>query len=229
MKVLEDGVGKIESLEAAFAECFPYTSLSAASADFSSLDVAADKNEKVAKAVTLVLDAITSMTQDSQTLATFLHLHIPKMEDGNNFGVTVQLSLLKDLSDLQEAITKGVDDISGYHGVRAEALSKLSLPSGSGSVTKSTFVTITDGKQEDKTCEAKEEKNSTSDATGPVYAARVSALVAVDTLYYAKAQRIFQSNFTLYLAALDFLDKNKDKLEMPKGAGGARSSYHSMY
>jgi hypothetical protein len=229
MKVLEDGIGKIESLEAAFSECFPYTSLSAASADFSSLDVTADKNEKVAKAVTTVLDAITSITQDSQTVATFLHLHIPKMEDGNNFGVTVQLSLLKEISDLQEAVTKGVDDLSGYHSARAEALSKLSLPSTSGSVTKSTSVTTTDGKQEDKTSETKEEKKATNDTSGPVYAARVSALVAVDTLYYAKAQRIFQSNLTLYLATLDFFDKNKDKLEMPKGAGGARASFHSMY
>jgi hypothetical protein len=229
MKVLDDGVGKLESLEASFTECFPYTSLSAASADFSSLGVNADKNEKVVKAVTTVLDAITSMTQDAQTLATFLHLHIPKMEDGNNFGVTVQLALLKELSDLQEAVTKGVDDLSGYHNARAEALGKLSLPSTSSSVTKSTSVTTTDGTQEDKTCAATEEKKSTNDNSGPVYAARVSALVAVDTLYYAKAQRVFQSNLTLYLAALDFLDKNKDKLEMPKGAGGARAGYHSMY
>jgi hypothetical protein len=29
--------------------------------------------------------------------------------------------------------------------------------------------------------------------------------------------------------SLDFMDKNKDKLEKPKGSGGSHSGYQSMY
>jgi hypothetical protein len=219
--VLEGGVPKIDSLEAAYAGSFPYSSLSVASASFSSLDVTAASNEKASHAVATSLDAISSISQDVQTLETFLHLHIPNMEDGGNFGVTVQLTLLKQMSDLQEAASKSMEDLSGYAGSRADALEKLKLPSASTSLTKTTSLTTTDGKKEEKTSESTEDKNTTNE-TGAAYASRVAGLVAVDTLYYVKAQRAFQSVLTLYLSVLDFMDKNKTKLEKPRGSHGSR-------
>ena len=215
--MLEDGVSKLDSLEAAFCGCFTYPSLSAASADFGAMDVSAVSNEKVSKAVSTTLDAIASMAEDGRILETFLHLHIPKMEDGNNFGVSVQLASLKQLSELAEASTKGIDELSGYANARAEALDKLKLPSASISVTKSTSLTTTDGKLEDKKMESKEEKSTTNESAGIGYNSRVAALVAVDTLYYSKAERAFHSVMTMYMACLDFMDKNKDKIEKPKG------------
>lgn len=166
---------------------------------------------------------------DARSVEVFIHLHIPKMEDGNNFGVSVQLSMLKQLSEIQEAAGKAIDDLSGYANARAESLSKLSLPSASTSVTKSNSSTTTDGKKEEKTSETTEEKKSSSESSGPAFESRVAALVETDTLYYSKAQRAFQSVMTLYMGALDFMDKNKDKLEMPKGSGGSHSGYASMY
>lgn len=215
-------------MEASFAGAFPYPSLSAASADFGgSVNLAS--NDKVSKCVTLALDAMSSMSQDVQTLENFLHLHIPKMEDGNNFGVTVQLALLKELSDVQEAVTKNIDSLAGYASARADALEKLKLPSASKSISKSTSVTTTDGTKEDKVTESTEEKSNESPLSGPTYESRIAAIVAVDTLYYAKAQRALQSVMTLFIAALDFLEKNMDKLEKPKGSGGSHSGFHSMY
>merc|ERR1719263_333365 len=157
-------------------------------------------------------------------METFLRLHIPKMEDGNNFGVTVQLALLKEISDLQQANAKSLDDLSGYAGARAEALEKMKLPSIGVTATKSTSVATTDGKKEGKISESTEEKKSSSDDTGPAASARKSALVAIDTLYYSKSQRCFES----FMTTLDFLDKNKEKLEKPKG-GGSGGGYSSMY
>jgi hypothetical protein len=228
MKLLDGSLGQLESMEASFNECFPYPTLSVASAEFSRSDIAAS-NDKVSKAVTTTLDSIFTVSQNVKTLETFLRLHIPKMEDGNNFGVSVQLSLLKELSDVEEAASKHVDDLFGYASARADALDKLKLPTSSVSITKSTGASTTDGKKEEKTSEATEEKENTDACTGPAYASRVAALVAIDTLYYSKAQRAFQAVLTLYMAALDFLDKNKDKLEKPKGAGGSHSGFASMY
>jgi hypothetical protein len=88
--VLSGGVAKLDSLQVAYAENFSYPSLSAASAAFSAIDVTTTSNSAVSKAVMTTLDAVDSMSQDAQTLDTFVNLHIPKMEDGNNFGVTVR-------------------------------------------------------------------------------------------------------------------------------------------
>lgn len=229
MKVVDDSVAKLESLEAAFGSSFPYPSVSAAMTEFSAQDVSADSNAAVSKAVSTTLDAIASMAQDAQTLESFLHLHIPKMEDGNNFGVTVQLALLKEIGELQEAATKVMDELVGYASARGDALDKLKLPSSSSSVTKSTSVSTTDGKQEDKTSEVKEEKTSDCDTSNVGYKTRVAALASVDVLYYNKAQRGFQSLLTKYMATLNFMDLNKDKLEKPKGSQGSSSGYSSMY
>jgi hypothetical protein len=229
MKILDGSVGKLEAMEASFAEIFPYSTLSAASRDFASVDVTKATNEKVLKAVSMTLDSIYSVSQDVLSFETFLHLHIPKMEDGNNFGVSVQLAMLKLFSDLQEATSSRVDDLSSYASARADALEKLKLTSTSSTVTKSSANTTTDGKKEEKTTELTEEKKSSSDCTGPAYESRVAALVALDSLYYSKAQRAFQTVMTLYMAALDFMDKNKEKLVLPKGSGGSHSGFHSMY
>eukprot|EP00339_Tiarina_fusa_P011051 CAMPEP_0117029340 /NCGR_PEP_ID=MMETSP0472-20121206/21253_1 /TAXON_ID=693140 ORGANISM="Tiarina fusus, Strain LIS" /NCGR_SAMPLE_ID=MMETSP0472 /ASSEMBLY_ACC=CAM_ASM_000603 /LENGTH=242 /DNA_ID=CAMNT_0004737077 /DNA_START=68 /DNA_END=796 /DNA_ORIENTATION=+ len=227
MKILDSCPAKLEVMESTYAATFSFPTLSAASADFASSDVAT--NDKVAKAVTTTVDVIASVDQDIRTLETFLRMHIPKMEDGNNFGVSVQLALLKEITDLQGVVASKLDELAGYAGARADALEKLKLPSTGVSVTKSTSVTTTDGKKEEKSSESTEEKKTTSDETGPALESRKAALVAVDIQYYSRAQRAFQSILTLFMASLDFLDKNKGKLEKPKGSGGSHSGYASMY
>jgi hypothetical protein len=224
---LDSSVAKLDSMESSFKVAFPYPSLSAASADFGASATTAS-NDKVTNCVTLALDALSSMSQDAQTLENFLNLHIPKMEDGNNFGVTVQLTALKQVTDLQEAVTKQVDALAGYASARADALEKLKFPSSSKSVSKSTSVSITDGKKEEKITETTDEKSDESSG-GIVKDSRIAAVVACDTLYYSKAQRALQSVMSLYIASLDFMSKNMDKLEKPKGSGGSHSGFSSMY
>lgn len=214
-------------MDSALKESFPYASLSAASADFVGSATLAS-NEKVAKCVTLTLDALSSMSQDAQTLENFLHLHIPKMEDGNNFGVTVQLAALKQLSDLQGVVSTQLDSLAGYASARADALEKLKFPSSSKSFSKSTSVSTTDGKREEKITETTDEKSEES-AGGVVKDSRMAAVVACDTLYYSKAQRAMRSVMSLYIASLDYMNKNMDKLEKPKGSGGSHSGFASMY
>jgi len=237
MKVLEDAVGKLEALEASFATAFPYSGVSAASKDFasdSSSLIQSAVNPKVETSLQTALDGVSAISQDVTAISTFIHLHIPKMEDGNNFGVSVQLSLAKLLDDLQDKASAKLEELTGYAAARADALEKLkySYPSPtSKSVTKSTSTTTTDGKPEEKVSESTEEKSSTTTLESPSVTeqARIAAVVAVDTLYYSKAQRALQSIMVLYMAILDFMDKNKEKLEKPKGSGGSHSGYHSMY
>ena len=257
MKILDDAISKLQRMEASYSDIFPYQvrtpslekilfsflqretylylfilsfqSLSSASEDFKTIDAASELNEKVVKAVSTTLDEIAVVSQDIHSLETFIHLHFPPMEDGGNIGVSIQLAFLKQLSDLQSSISSKIEELSAYSEKRADALEKLKLPSTSLSVTKSNSQSDTDGKKEVKSSETTEEKKTSNDSTGPAFQTRVAALIATDTLYYSKAQRSFQSVMTLYMALLDFMDKNREKLEKPKGSGGSHSGYHSMY
>lgn len=96
-------------------------------------------------------------------------------------------------------------------------------------MTKSVAVTTTDGKKEEKASETNEEKESSASTSGPVHEARLSAVVAVDTLYYSKARNIFQACIVSLIAAIDFMDKNQTKLLQPKGSQGSSSGFSSMY
>jgi hypothetical protein len=192
MHLLNKSVADLQALQALYVELFPYAKLSDAQADFKA--VAATTNSEIAnKALDVTLDQLDTTYQTARTLEYFIMLHIPKIEAGGNFGVGVQLDLVKKLSEMQESMKSGIEDLLGYQSARAEALGKVNLPSTSTTVTKSSGATITDGKKEDKTSETTENKVSSSLAAGPVYESRLSAVAAVDTLYYSKAKGYFQS------------------------------------
>jgi hypothetical protein len=143
--------------------------------------------------------------------------------------VSIQLDFLKKLTEIQDKFTKQTEELCGYANARAEALAKLSFPTSSSSLTKSTGLTTTDGKKEEKTSETKEEKESSATTAGPVHQSRLSAVAAVDTLYYSKAVSIFHNCIISLIAAMDFMDKNKAKLLQPKGSQGSTSGFSSMY
>jgi hypothetical protein len=142
-------------------------------------------------------------------------------------NIRVQLDLVKKLGEMKESATKSTEALLGYDAARSDALGKLSLPSSSKTVTKSTSDTTTDGKKEDKSSETIEEKESTPSPSGPAYESKEKAVVAVDTLYYYKARGILGETIISFVAVMDFIDKNKDKLVEPKGKSG--SSNFSMY
>mmetsp|Transcript_6054 Transcript_6054/g.9470 ORF Transcript_6054/g.9470 Transcript_6054/m.9470 type:complete len:243 (-) Transcript_6054:160-888(-) len=227
MQLLESGASNLKAMQKLYEELFPFPKLSAASNDFKSMATTAS-NEKVAKAVISTLDQVEEVSEMTRKLEYFIILHIPKIEDGGNFGVGVQLDLVKKLGEILEASSKATEDLLGYQNARAEALGKLSLPSTSTTVTKSAGATTTDGKKEEKTSETTEEKQ-TSSSLGVSFESRVLAVAAVDTLYYSKARAAFQSCMLNFMSAIDFVDKNKDKLVQPKGSGGSGSSHFSMY
>merc|ERR1711935_1310820 len=112
--------------------------------------------------VTTTLDVISTQLTFLNKLDYFITLHIPTIEDGGNFGVGVQLDLVKKLGEMKEAANKSTEALLGYENARADALGKLNLPSSTSSVTKSTSATTTDGKREEKEAESSEEKQTSS-------------------------------------------------------------------
>lgn len=226
MDLLDASVGTIGEMQKLYSELFPPEKLSVASSDFKNSATLAN-NDKVARAVTTTLDQVSAQIDLLNKIDYFLTLHIPTIEDGGNFGVGVQLDLVKKLGEMKETANKAIEALLGYDSARADALGKLNLPSSTSSVTKSSSSTTTDGKKEEKESESKEEKQTSSSSTGPVYESRIGAVVAVDTLYYSKANGILSQTIISLIGVMDFIDKNKEKLVEPKGKSGG--SNFSMY
>lgn len=178
------------------------------------------QNPAVIAAISASQDVIAQAVDDMSVMEDYIMLHIPQMEDGNNFGVTVQLSALKQLQDSSEAMSKSIDELAKYYGARADVMDKLLLASETLSESKKEE---NDG-TETKTTVTKETKSS----SGQQSFHRVQAVYAVDTQYYAACKKAFRTVKSAYVANIDFLLKNQDKIELPKGTDGG-SNFSSMY
>jgi hypothetical protein len=192
LALLSQSASNVQTLQTLHDELFPYAKLSEASSEFLKC-ATSGSNVVVSKAVVGTLDQVEATAHMARTLEYFITLHIPMIEDGGNFGVGVQLDLVKKLGEIDEALKSATEALLGYEAARADALSKLNLPSASTTVTKSSSATTTDGKKDDKTSESTEEKQTSSPPSGPVYEGRLAAVAAVDTLYYSKARGVLQN------------------------------------
>ena len=156
-------------------------------------------------------------------------------QDGNNFGVTVQMMFAKLLGEEREKMEKSLSESSKYYASRADAVDKFShLPKSSVTETKSTSKSnATGGKdgdeKKDSASTSTEEKTSTSDG-GKINAHRAKALAALDAQMYFDLVGALKSMTDGYILILDNLEKNWEKLENPrgKGYGGYGSGGSSM-
>lgn len=185
-------------------------------------------NEIVSSVITTVLDELSEQSIVFDKLEYFITLHVPKIEDGGNFGVGIQLDFIKKLAETKESVLKNIQALSGYYNERADAIGKLNLPSSTKTVTKSKSVSTTDGKTEDKSSDETQEKETVNvTQNSPAQESRLLSVVAVDTLYYSKSRSFLAQSIIHFCSLMDFLDKNKDKLIEPKGKTGG--SNFSMY
>lgn len=58
-------------------------------------------------------------------LKCWIRVQVPKIEDGNNFGVSVQMEVIKAIDDLITPIRKALEDIPSYFEKRATAWEKV--------------------------------------------------------------------------------------------------------
>jgi len=192
-----------------------------------------------------IVDACLSATLDvaDATLLMFgacqryIRLSIPQMQDGGNYGVSVQLAVIKQLDDAAEQLTKGMDEISKYSSSRADAVEKCKLPSQTKIETSSSSKSESKV-QGDEPKSASEEKSGTetktSSTTPSPHSAelqlRMDAVVAVDVQYYHKCKLLMQKCALEYASALDFMEKNASKIDAPRGSNdGGTSAFSSMY
>ena len=143
------------------------------------------------------------------------------MEDGNNFGVTVQMTVAKFLKDTREELAKKLESVASYYSSRADAVDKLGLPKKSTSQTKTESSTESKGGKDgdetkSSTSVVKEEKESNG---SKVDIHRTKAVLAIDVQCYSDLFTSVNLLLTDYVTVLDNMEKNEAKLKAPKGSG----------
>jgi len=236
LTLLKDAPALIQSLQKQYSLHYPESSLSTVCASWGNDESTLLNNATVAGAVRTTLDVADNILTSLSKMEAYITLTIPKMEDGNNFGVTVQLAAMKHLQDEQEKLSKLVDDVLKYTSSRADALEKCKLPSET--VTKTSTSSESNAAETDKEkgetatsnkSTSTEEKKTQTTAAPPEAQLRKEAVLAVDVNYYVKSKKLYQAALLALMAAVDFMEKNAEKIAEPKGSRGSGGHFSSMY
>jgi len=224
--ILSNGVNVLESIESLLQKHFSVVKLSEIEEKYEEKmkEDPDASNVSLIQGIQLFNDMISQCMDNIQTLERFISLHVPQMEDGNNFGVTVQLTISKFLDETRENLGKQLEKIPSYYCNRAEAVEKLDLPKSTVSETKTVTKSQTTGGKdgnENKSSEmsVKEERTSSSKKNINIDYRR-KHLLSLDVQFYRSLRCGLIDCYDSYLTILDNMEKNKEKLLEPKGRNG---------
>lgn len=82
-------------------------------------------NEPITHLIELVKPIIRELVEDSNMLKMWISFLIPKIEDGNNFGVSIQEDTLAEIQSVESEAAAFFDQISRYFISRAKIVSKV--------------------------------------------------------------------------------------------------------
>mmetsp|Transcript_3835 Transcript_3835/g.9851 ORF Transcript_3835/g.9851 Transcript_3835/m.9851 type:complete len:248 (+) Transcript_3835:57-800(+) len=152
----------------------------------------------------------------------YVTLKIPAAEDGNNFGVAVQLEFNKMLAEKRTKVKELLDKLTQYHKERTGLWKEVAVKSSVENVSSKTEVTEDETKNSEATKTVKSSTESHSEtknvAATPVPDA-IASLVALDTNWYFQLCYSIEIIRDAYLCSFDCINKNRNKLERPKGEG----------
>lgn len=211
----------LESFETALATHFTAASPSSLETAYSAaLSASPDAiNTPLVSALSSYKDLLGSTIDQILLLERFIILHIPQMEDGNNFGVTVQMTVAKALKDTRESLLKKMESLVGYYNARADAVDKLSLDKTTSTASKTSSKTESTKEDEKKESASESTDEKTIKVTDKGYPFRLMALVALDVNIYMTAKSGLTDCFNDFIMVVDNVEKNKSKLTKPKGGG----------
>ncbi|KAJ1526825.1 hypothetical protein ONE63_008393 [Megalurothrips usitatus] len=82
-------------------------------------------NAKMTELIGIVKPHIKELLADSNLLKMWVSFMIPKIEDGNNFGVSIQEDTLAEIQSVESEAAAFFDQISRYYVSRAKIISKV--------------------------------------------------------------------------------------------------------
>lgn len=82
-------------------------------------------NTPICELIKVVKPVIRALVEDSNLLKMWISFMIPKIEDGNNFGVSIQEDTLAEIQSVETEAAAFFDQISRYFVSRAKVVSKV--------------------------------------------------------------------------------------------------------
>lgn len=158
-------------------------------------------------------DVVFMAMECMRKLELYIRLRVPPVEDGNNFGVDVQASVMDYVVQSRSSLSHYLDSLKEYHWIRGNAMEKFGVETseetgksvgGAGDLTTSKTGTKGYSKIDDF----------------------VRYVLTLDTRYFLQFRNMSMDVHDMVLQALDLVGKNRDKMEHPRGGEEAR---HNMY
>ncbi|KAG6612521.1 Proteasome activator subunit 1 [Phytophthora cinnamomi] len=165
----------------------------------------------------VVGDEVAQLLAALAQLQLWIQLQVPKVEDGNNFGVEVQKHAFVQLKEALDKWQKAWDSLADYSSARAAAVEKLNAKASSETSTTTTVTSSKGGKDgdEEKSVTAKVDKQSSNGSSAAEDA--VAAVVEIDVKWFFNLVRALEGVRDQYAVTADVIDKNKAKIELPRG------------
>jgi len=82
-------------------------------------------NKNVTEIFEIFKPRFLQLAKDSRAIKMWLTLSIPKIEDGDNFGVSVQKNVLSMLQEVEEATVSYFGKVAGYYDKRGKLVAKV--------------------------------------------------------------------------------------------------------
>ncbi|KAF0701137.1 Aste57867_8360 [Aphanomyces stellatus] len=176
-------------------------------------------NPHLCRLVTLVLDEIHVAIQELQRLERWIQLLIPRVADGNNFGVEVQKTVQLQISASRTALQKSWDGMTDYYWQRATAYEKFAAKKSTDTKVTNSTTHEEGGKDGNVSKKSRIESSDESSSESRVIPDLIAYVVAVDVKWYFNLQRTLESIGDHYAFTLDAVEKNSSKIKLPRGHG----------
>jgi len=155
-------------------------------------------------------DVVFAAMECMRKLELYIRLRVPPVEDGNNFGVDVQASVMDYVVQSRSSLSHYLDSLKEYHWIRGNAMEKF------GVETSEETSKVDSGAQTKKS--GTKGYSQIDDF--------VRYVLTLDTRYFLQFRNMSMDIHDMILQCLDLVGKNRDKMEHPRGGEEAR---HNMY
>lgn len=232
--IIDNGPALVTEMETSLSTLFPMSSLKDAEHEFEQfLKTASDQNSvpvvpALVIAIPSVREYIATVVTNIRSIEKYISINFPAIEDGNNFGVSVQLTILKMLKESRESLVSEIKKLGvTYYETRANVVDKVGLKNKSVSTTSATSKSDTTSSIEGEKSGSKSSSSTNTEEkeSGPsaLDSYRMYHLLAVEVQAYFDARNAMSLTIDNYCSVLDNVEKNYEKLSAPKGTSGGHS------
>lgn len=181
-------------------------------------------NDVVVNLVAYARAELATFVQTMRKIECFIYLKCPQAEEGNNFGVQLQMTLIKETSDKLAKAKECMDKLADYHKERASLWKDVAVKSTVENISSQTEVVDdeTKGAEVTKTSKASRKDHSeTKLATPKPLPDGIASIAAFDVAWYHNVIWALELVLYSYISCFSFINKNRSKLERPKGDGSS--------